>query len=153
DVLRMIRGSDQPAKEPARDLVKQTDLRIKRGEPVEKVTGDLLGLALRAYVQKSNMAEARTILNVMRELAVSDGSGSSPAASLRPLIQELKVQIQDLRRQGKPAEAQLNQTIKNFSAFLDELAKEMDVSVQEIDKLTNEVGLLANQPDKKAALE
>src|SRR2546427_4842895 len=104
-----------------------------------QVTGEILGLALRADVQKGKIDEAKAVLALLRRLSgEQDALGANPAAVLRTLVTELKVQVRDLKKAGD--QAKLDKTVANFSAFLDELAK--NPSQKEPDR--NEVKLLAD---------
>ena len=82
----------------------------------------MLGLALRADVQQGNKDQAKAILDLLQKKGAGSFEGGATAI-LVDLVQQLKSQVDDLRKKGKPAEAQLQQTIKSFSEFLDELAK------------------------------
>jgi len=86
-----------------------------------KITGEVLGLALRANVQKGKMPEAQEILKLIERLRGTEGQFADPTAVLRALIQELQTQVKALRKAGETEK--LNTTVKNFSAFVDELAK------------------------------
>jgi hypothetical protein len=92
--------------------------------PDARLTGEILGLAMRASVQKGKVAEARDILGLLRRLAGNDrdGAGDQTGATLQTLVLELKAQIRELK--DKQQKKQLEATVKNFSQFLEELAKE-----------------------------
>ena len=89
--------------------------------PDYKVTGDILGLALRAYVQTGKIEEAKGVLHLLQRLTSTEGLEADPTAVLRSLIQELELQVRTLQKANDP-EA-LKKTTANFSAFVDELAK------------------------------
>ncbi|MBM4072898.1 MAG: hypothetical protein FJ271_28815 [Planctomycetes bacterium] len=90
-----------------------------------EVTGEVLGLALRANVQKGNVNDAREILSLVTRLSGTEGElPVDPAKVLRNLVQELEVQVEALKL-AKDAE-KLKKTMANFSAFVDELAKNLN---------------------------
>lgn len=93
-----------------------------------QVTGDILGLALRAQVQQGKITDAKEILQLLRRLASEQEVTGSATAVLQTLVQELKTQLQDLRSRGDMEK--LKVTVNNFSAFLEELAKEPEQKLQ-----------------------
>jgi hypothetical protein len=86
-----------------------------------QVTGDVLGLALRAYVQLGKMPEAQEVLKLIERVKGTEGEFSDPTAVLRALVQELQTQVAALKKAGDSK--RLNETVVNFSAFVGELAK------------------------------
>jgi hypothetical protein len=87
-----------------------------------KVTGEFLGLVLRANVQKAKIEEAKGILRLMERLTGEEaGVGAETVNVLRSLVEDLQVQVRDLKKAGDPTK--LKETITNFSTFLDELVK------------------------------
>ncbi|HWY86811.1 MAG TPA: hypothetical protein VNX28_08800 [Gemmataceae bacterium] len=99
-----------------------------------QVTGDILGLALRANVQKGNTAKAKDILNYLDRLTGEEaGVGAAESANvLRTLIGDLQSQVRELKKANEPAK--LKATVKNFSAFIDELKakKEKGLELKDI---------------------
>jgi len=98
----------------------------KGGGPIKladyKVTGDILGLALRSHIQLGKIAEAKVVLDLMRRLTSQDGSAlEDPMAQLRIVVYGIEQQIQQLRKQGNDKKRQEIST--NFSTFLDEIYK------------------------------
>jgi len=85
---------------------------------------NMLGLALRANVQQGNKGQAREILDLLQKKGAAGALEGGATAILVDLVQQLKGQVEDLRKRGKPAEAELHKTVRNFSEFLDELAKQ-----------------------------
>jgi hypothetical protein len=87
------------------------------------VMGKLLGLALRANVQKGNVAKGRDVLKLLERLAPGDGvlNVNASDAVLKALIYDMQVQVRDLRK-NPDDKAKLDETIKNYSAFLDDFA-------------------------------
>ncbi len=87
-----------------------------------QITGDIIGLAMRATVQKGKIAEARDLLRLLERLhGEEDALAANPANVLRILVKELEIQVRDLQKAGD--QAKLDQTVKHFSAFLVELTK------------------------------
>ncbi|HEV3261406.1 MAG TPA: hypothetical protein VG013_31430 [Gemmataceae bacterium] len=84
---------------------------------------NILGLALRADVQQGNKDQAKEILDLLQKKGAGSLEGGATAI-LVDLVQQLKTQVEDLRKRGKPAEEELQKTVKSFSEFLDELAKQ-----------------------------
>lgn len=128
-----------------------------------QVTGEIVGLALRANVQKGNMDEAKTLLKLLENVKpenASDLDGGSTNV-LRNLVVELAAQVKQLK--DSKDTKKLKQTIANFSDFLDALiaqkaggAKGAKIEVIDLDR--SEILFLANcydsldQHDKAAAL-
>jgi TolA-binding protein len=81
----------------------------------------LLSLALRANVQDNKMDRAKDILDLLQ---ASDPDNA--VDTLRDLLRQLSVQIQDLRQKGDVAKEQLNRTVSSFGVFLDVLAKQQE---------------------------
>lgn len=90
-----------------------------------EVAGEVLGLALRANVQKGNVNDAREILKLLERLTGTESDlPVDPAKLLRNLVQELEVQVNVLKKAKDPEK--LKKTVANFSAFVDELAKNLN---------------------------
>src|SRR5439155_22636275 len=86
--------------------------------------GDILALRLRARVQMGKVAEAlKEDLPLLRRIAPDDGLNNDPTAVLRSIVRELDLQVKDLKKKGDTA--RLKVTVTNFSAFLDELSKDV----------------------------
>ncbi len=89
-----------------------------------RAVGELLGLALRADVQKGKINEARAILDLLRRLTGDgDEAGDSAGNVLQTLIRELRSQLREYK--DKKDTVRYDETVKNFSQFLDELTKEL----------------------------
>jgi hypothetical protein len=134
------------------------------GKPIQmkdhRIVGEILGLAMRAHVQKGEVSAARDILGLLRRLT---GEGEETSASagevLRTLVIELKAQIRDLRERKDVK--RLESTVKYFSQFLDEMAsdkgKEGDLErlrflagcYASLDKHAEAAKLYAQVPDPK----
>jgi tetratricopeptide (TPR) repeat protein len=108
------------------EIVDQVKKLAKGNEPIRvkdhRLTGEILALALRANVQKGKVNEAKEILGLLRRLTGEGEEGGTAAAVLQTLVQELRSQVRELRE--KKDLPKLEATVKNFSAFLDELGKE-----------------------------
>ncbi len=103
------------------------------------VSGEVLGLALRANVQKGNIAKAEEILSYLDRLAGEEENALAGTTSvLRSLIDDLRHQVHDLK-QAKD-EAKLKTTVANFSAFLDKLAGQAEKKGLQV----NDIMFLAN---------
>jgi hypothetical protein len=90
-----------------------------------QVTGEILGLALRANVQKGKVDEAKLILKSLENLKGPEDSALADSTGvLRNLVVELQVQIRDLQKAGN--QEKLKKTVANFSEFLDALVKQSD---------------------------
>lgn len=114
---------------PVVDRVLADAAKAKGGAPIRyadyQVTGDVLGLALRAYVQKGNIDMGKKLLDAVKRLAPKDESAISGAVSgnvVRNLLTEIAVQIDTLRK-AKNTEA-LKAMVGNYTSFLDVIATE-----------------------------
>lgn len=87
-----------------------------------QITGDLLGLALRANVQKGNVSKAQQILDLIQRLTDKNDVVVDPGAVLRNLLGELQTQLKELRSKGN--QEKLRATIGSFSNFLDAVMKQ-----------------------------
>jgi hypothetical protein len=89
-----------------------------------RVTGDILGLALRAHVQQGNVEKGKEILDVLKRLGPPkdqpQAGGSNVVAAL---LNDIAGQI---RKMTKDNDKSLVTTKGHYSAFLDEIAKEYD---------------------------
>jgi hypothetical protein len=81
----------------------------------------LLGLALRASVQDNKVEQGRQILELIQKHFPDNALDS-----LVLLVKQLREQLDQLRKQGEPAKARLDQTIASFSTFLEVLAKQQE---------------------------
>ena len=92
-----------------------------------QVTGDLLGLALRANVQKGDIDKAKEILTLLENLkGPEDTLLVENAGVLRNLVNDLEAQVRELQRAGKGAKPKLEKTVANFSLFFDALARQYE---------------------------
>jgi hypothetical protein len=109
--------------------------RLKAGELVaikknEKLKVPILGLALRANVQNAQPAKAQDILKILQDSDKGEELGSDPTQLLFSLASQLKEQVAELRKQGDKAKDQLDKTVNSFMLFLDELAKQEKLPVE-----------------------
>jgi hypothetical protein len=126
---------------------------------------DMLELNLRASVQQNKRAEARAVLALLQQIAndpeLTGGTGIKPTEILVRLVFQLRAQVQDLRAKGKAAEAELKQTIANFTEFMDELAKDLPRNARkaaqenqllqgEIDRLKVQLAAATKDAEKQA---
>ncbi len=87
-----------------------------------RVTSDILSLALRANVQKGDVAKGKAILEVLQRVADENGvkkSGNVVAV----LLSDIAGQIKRMKETKDPA---LQATKGNYTAFLDVIAAELD---------------------------
>ena len=89
-----------------------------------KVVGEVLGLALRANVQKGKIDGAKSVLGLIQRLTGTDGGFADQTEVLRTLVQDLEVQVRVLKKANDPAK--LKAFVGNFSALVDEMAKGSD---------------------------
>ena len=106
----LVKDVQNPALADQFNQLKEKDPDVLRG---------VLGLALRANVQDNQVVRGREILEVLQRI-FPDNS----VEVLKLLVQQLNVQIKELKSRGEPARAQLEQTIKSVSTFLDLLANQ-----------------------------
>ncbi len=130
-----------------------------------QLTGEILGLAMRADVQKGKIAEAKEVLALLRRLSGPDDAAeaTSAGAVLKTLVLELKSQVRDLK--AKQQTKQLDATVKNFSAFLDEMARQFSknpsrddlmflaASYSSLEKYGEAAKLYAQIPEPKIAVK
>lgn len=93
-----------------------------------KIMGSMLGLNLRAKVQKGAVAEAKELLPLLRRLKGDDLENDATAV-LHSLIQDLRGQVKALQEKAKTdpaAKVQLDAMAESFTAFLKELSKQSD---------------------------
>jgi hypothetical protein len=112
-----------------------------------QVTGDILALALRANVQKGNTPKAKEILGYLNRLTGEDAGGVAETTNmLRSLIFDLQAQMKELKKAKD--QAKLKETVKSFSAFIDELANKKDqaLEVKDIMVLANFYSTLEEYP-------
>jgi hypothetical protein len=130
------------SKDLAGGVLLQVQALAKPGEKIQvpdfQVTGDILGIALRAQVQKGDIKAAQATLDLLQRLTSPAGADADPTAVLKSLLGELQGQLKELRVKGD--QAKLKQTIKTFSAFIDVLGQRTDKKVLS----RNEIIFLAN---------
>jgi hypothetical protein len=130
------------AKEMAGGVLAQVQTLAKPGEKIQipdfQVTGDILGIALRAQVQKGDITAAKVTLDVLQRLTGQKGEDHDPTAVLRSLLFEIQQQLKELRQKGD--HNRLKKTIETFSAFIDALSQRTDKKILN----RNDIIFLAN---------
>jgi hypothetical protein len=86
-----------------------------------QTAGDVLGIALRAHIQKGNVAEARKIMLLLRRLTDEKGTQIGTEV-LGRLVNELKLELRDQRKAGD--KDGLRATMERFDIFLQALGKD-----------------------------
>jgi hypothetical protein len=100
---------------------------IRKGEYADALKANpdlrwgLMGLALRASIHEGNTARALQTLQAVQKFAAADAGEGGNKAILLQLALMVKEQVRDLRRQKN--EQALNEAVKNYGKFLDELRK------------------------------
>lgn len=139
----ILKAAEAQAK-AKKSKLEDEDISIVLGD--YRVTGDLLGLAMRASVQKGKLDDAKKILGLLQRLK-GEGVDFDPNAVLQGLIGELQQQVNEMR--AKKEEKKLQETIKNFSAFLDALGQSKNLPTNMLFFLANCYGSL--EQHQKAA--
>jgi hypothetical protein len=121
-------------------VVARVRKQIQDKDPIKdfQLVRDMLELGLRANVQKKKRPEARQIMEMLQRIAtdstLTEGlTGIKPTEILVRLVFQLRAQVQELRQKGKPAEAELRETITSFTLFMDDLTKDLDQLVKQLD--------------------
>jgi hypothetical protein len=113
---------------PALDAVKKAD--DGKGGPIRmrdfQITGDTLGLALRAEVQNGKTTEAKALLDLIKRLSGDEDANSDAGARVvHNLLSEISRQVIDLKKENNPKK--LKTVVESFTGFLDALLKDADV--------------------------
>lgn len=87
-----------------------------------RLTGDILGLALRASVQKGDVEKGKAILDVLQRL--SDLEGNKSDRVVANLLSDIAGQIDRLKKDGDKKALEATKT--PYTAFLDEIAKDYE---------------------------
>jgi hypothetical protein len=93
-----------------------------------QVTGDILGLALRAYIQKGEVDKGRELLGALQRLQ-GDGNdlGADRSNYVRRVLQDISGQVEALKTSGKKEDTErLKSMVGNFTSFLDAIGKESE---------------------------
>jgi hypothetical protein len=85
-----------------------------------KLVQGILGLVLRADVLDGQPAQARAVLELLQQSA---GDYASHNALIIDLVQQLRGQLDGLRKKGPAFQPEVEKTVAQFTAFLDDLAK------------------------------
>ncbi len=102
--------------------------RIQKREPMPDVSTELslqiLGLALRAEIQQNPTSPATLqLLQLLQTSNTSSALGHSTTDLLRDLGRHLRNQLDQLEKEGPPAQARADQLRKNFGLFLSQVEK------------------------------
>jgi hypothetical protein len=114
--------------QPTLDAVKKRD--GGKGGPIRmtdyQVSGEILGLALRADVQQGNIKGAKETLGLIKRLADEGDKVDSTVKdrAVSSLVAEISTYVKDLRQKGR--EKELATVTEKFSGFLSELLKDSD---------------------------
>lgn len=96
------------------------------GQPIRmrdyRITGDILGLALRANVQKGDVDKGKAILDVLQRLS-GDNPDQKPGNVVAVLLVDISTQIDAMIKNN---DKNLATTKTNYLAFLDVIAKEYE---------------------------
>lgn len=84
-----------------------------------QVAGELLGLAMRAQVQKGNIKKAESLLNLLQRLQGQRGEITDPTLPLQKLIADLSQQVKELEQ--KKDKKKLKDVTGKFTKFFDAL--------------------------------
>ena len=108
----------------------------------------LLVLALRAGVQDRDMDHSRQIFEVLQK--------TFPESSLDmlvQLVQQIQIQLEELRLRGAGSGEELTKTVTSFSAFLDQLSRQQDKNPKpEITLFLGQSYSILDKHDRAAAL-
>jgi hypothetical protein len=105
-------------KEMLKKAPKQGPIKIKD----HQVTGELVGLALRAHIQKEEFDRAKELFDVLTRLSSDqDGLLVDNRNMMSSLVGDMKNQVSELKK-AKDAE-KLQKTIDSFSKFVDGIAE------------------------------
>ncbi len=104
---------------------------IKGEEPLRlkdhEVTGKVLGLALRAHVQKGDVDRGKELLAVLQRLQGLEGDTGDRGGVIRRVLQEIETQVETLKSSSKKEDQErLKAMVGNFTSFLDAIAKEQE---------------------------
>ncbi|MDW8224318.1 MAG: hypothetical protein RMJ82_15355, partial [Gemmatales bacterium] len=122
----------------AHALLNQPDDALRRVQPLINVAirnelppslpqgsaGRIITLALRALVQLKRMDEARKLLQDLYKAGTQQELGQGILPILREMAAHIHDQIRRLERQGPAAQKELEETRRNFKAFLDDIRKD-----------------------------
>jgi hypothetical protein len=123
---------------------------------------DILEMAMRTYVQKNNIVDAKKAFDVLQAIATDQeltgiATGIKPTDLLVALVMQLRRQIQELRLKGKEAQVELQDTIERFAGFLDLVTGDLDRQGKrlegEINKELANIKTLKGQTAKKEDIE
>ena len=123
DALALINKADESLKYLQIILPRAIKNELPASLP-QGTTGRVITLALRSYVQLKRMDEARKLLQELYRAGKQEELGQGVLPILREMGTQLREQIRLLENQGPAAAKELEQTRRNFKAFLDDLSKD-----------------------------
>jgi hypothetical protein len=93
-----------------------------------KITASLLGLALRANIQKGDIDRSKELLGVLQRLqGTEDGVAADRSSEVRRILKDIGEQVDALRASTKKEDAEkLKETVGRFSAFVDIISKDSE---------------------------
>ncbi|HEY8506092.1 MAG TPA: hypothetical protein VIL46_16010, partial [Gemmataceae bacterium] len=149
-VAELLNPAVDAAKTAAQNRDKLTD--VQKAAPslsrLDQVRQNVLTLALRSSVQEGKIDRAREVLTVLEK------SGSSVEATvtvLRQVVQEIRGQVEELRKAGKEDEAK--KTADSFVGLLDQVARRKDLPMQMRIFLAQGYGTIDRHAEAAALLE
>jgi hypothetical protein len=112
---------------PAVQALKAQAAKTKEGKIRVKdnvVAGDVLGLALRTYIQKGDLDSAKQVFDILDRLAGEDDGGALQADEnsvnmMLRLVKDIEDHIDDLKKREK---TKLADAVEKYSKFIDSIA-------------------------------
>jgi hypothetical protein len=126
-------------KAPAGDIVKKDNA----------VIGKILGLALRASVQKGDVTKGKAILDVLQRLKGEGGNDAGTGNIVSELLRDIAIQIKAM---VDSKDSELAKTKDNYVAFLDVIAKETKVFDNNTSTMLAHAYMSLQVPTKAAAI-
>src|SRR5262249_21108863 len=92
---------------------------------VREAIASVVQLALRSSVQEGEISRAQDLLQLLEK--ASAGQSASTTGPLVQVLREVKAQIDDLKRNNPE---RLKDTVDKFTSFLEDLAKQQNISTE-----------------------
>jgi hypothetical protein len=105
-------------------LVTEVEQKKLPTELKEGTETQILGLALRAHIQKKDINGAVKVLDILQKQGNQEDIGKGLREHLISLGQQIRAEIDSLATQGEAAAERLNQTKESFRQFLGHLEKD-----------------------------